>query len=258
MSPRPLRGAARDRLVADIRIVDLDQDRLVVTDRERDKSAAHGVSPSALAQERRQVIITVVVWSRLCNRCVLSSEFRLEISTRTSNASGEQQDGSCIEEGCCRGDSSLEVLGQTAITAEPGEEALDDPASRMHGEADLTGLLADDLDDDPGRIRHALGGVGAIGEHPFNEWQQRERSLEQRDGAVAILGSSPGLDPRGPVRCSVPSRPGPLSAPSSQPAAPREWDERHRRRSPLRRPVAGSAALITLDKGCLLRRIQFA
>src|SRR4051812_47425268 len=80
-----------------------------------------------------------------------------------------------------------EVFRQTAIAAEPGEEALDHPAPGMHGEADLAKLLAHDLDDDAGRIRHALGGVGAIGEHPLDERQQSARRLQQRDGTVAIL-----------------------------------------------------------------------
>src|SRR6476619_3834721 len=57
----------------------------------------------------------------------------------------------------------------------------------MHGEADLADLLAHDLDDDAGRIRHALGGVGAIGEHPLDERQQSARSPQHRDGAVAVL-----------------------------------------------------------------------
>jgi hypothetical protein len=41
----------------------------------------------------------------------------------------------------------------------------------MHGKADLTSLLAHDLDDDPGRFRHSFGGIGAIGEGPLDEWK---------------------------------------------------------------------------------------
>jgi hypothetical protein len=108
------------------------------------------------------------------------------VLNRTSESSCEQHDRGGVEEGCCRGDSSLEVLGQTAIAAEPCEEALDNPATGMDGRADLTGLLADDLDDDAGRIRHALGGVGAIGEHPLNERQQLARCPQQRDSTVTI------------------------------------------------------------------------
>ena len=78
-------------------------------------------------------------------------------------------------EGCCRGDSALEILGQTSVAAEPGKEALDHPAPRMHGEADLAGLLAHDLDEDPGRVRHSFGGIGAIGEDPLDESKPRTR-----------------------------------------------------------------------------------
>ncbi len=111
----------------------------------------------------------------------------LEISNRTSQPPREQHDGCGIEEGSSRGDGCLEVFRQTAIAPEPGEEALDHPAAGMDGKADLAGLLADDLDDDAGRVRHALGGVGAIGEHPLDEWQQPARCPQQRDGTVAIL-----------------------------------------------------------------------
>ena len=112
------------------------------------------------------------------------------ISSRTSKSSGKQHDGSGIEEGSRRGDGSLEVLGQTTIAPEPCEAALDDPASGMHGKADLADLLAHDLDDDAGGVRHALGGVGTIGEHPLDEWQQPARRPQQRDGTVAILNRS--------------------------------------------------------------------
>jgi hypothetical protein len=43
----------------------------------------------------------------------------------------------------------------------------------MYGKADLSDLLAHDLDDDPGRVCHAFGGISAIGEDPLDEWQQR-------------------------------------------------------------------------------------
>src|SRR5271157_5538365 len=109
------------------------------------------------------------------------------ISSRTSEPSCEQQDGSGIEEGSCRRDSSLEVLGQTTASSKPGQEAFDHPASGMHGKTNLPGLFSDDLDDDPGRIRHAFGGIGAIGEGPLDEGIQRAGRPQQRDGAVPIL-----------------------------------------------------------------------
>ena len=58
--------------------------------------------------------------------------------------------------------------GQATIA--PREEAFDDPGSGMDGKADLNGLLAHDLDDDPGRVRHAFGDIDPVGEHPRDEW----------------------------------------------------------------------------------------
>ena len=61
--------------------------------------------------------------------------------TRNSRCSGdapdEQLDGCGIEAGLGGGDGCFEVLGEASVVADPGEEALDDPAPRMHGEADL-------------------------------------------------------------------------------------------------------------------------
>jgi hypothetical protein len=57
----------------------------------------------------------------------------------------------------------------------------------MNGKADLAGVLAHDLDDDPGCGRHSVGGIGAVGEDTLNEWIQRAGSLQQRDGAITIL-----------------------------------------------------------------------
>src|ERR1700729_174389 len=109
------------------------------------------------------------------------------ILNRTSKSSCEQQDGSGIEEGCCRLERSFEVLGEAAVAPEPGQEAFDHPAPGMHGKADLASLLAHDLDDDSGRGRHSVGGIGAIGEDPLDEGVQRARSLQQGNGAIAIL-----------------------------------------------------------------------
>jgi hypothetical protein len=39
----------------------------------------------------------------------------------------------------------------------------------MDGKADLTDLLAHDLDDDPGSVHHAFGGVSAVGEDTLDE-----------------------------------------------------------------------------------------
>lgn len=56
---------------------------------------------------------------------------------------GEEEPGSCAFDG------SLEVLGQSAVAAEPGEGSFDHPAARKHLEA-LCGIGAlDDLDSPP-------------------------------------------------------------------------------------------------------------
>src|SRR5208283_1578735 len=101
------------------------------------------------------------------------SQSPTRISSRTSHPSCEQHDGSGIEERCCGGDCSLEVLGETAVAPEPGEETLYHPAAWMHGKADLAGLFAHDLDDDPGGVRHSFGGIGAISEGTLDERIQR-------------------------------------------------------------------------------------
>ena len=51
------------------------------------------------------------------------------------------------------------MLCQAAIAPKPGKEAFDHPAPGMDGKADLASLLAHDLDDDPGRGRHSIGGI---------------------------------------------------------------------------------------------------
>jgi hypothetical protein len=86
----------------------------------------------------------------------------------------------------------LEVLGQPAVAADPGEEALDDPASRQHGEADLLRQLADDLDDDIGS--HDIGShgdplmiVSGIGEDALDEGEERAGGAKRRSTAVAVL-----------------------------------------------------------------------
>jgi hypothetical protein len=111
----------------------------------------------------------------MCQACTLgpaaitAPESPTRISSRTSEQSCEEQDGSGIEESDCRGDSCFEVLGQTAVAPKPGKEAFDHPAPGMDGEANLAGLFADDLDDDPGGVRHSFGGISAIGEDPLDE-----------------------------------------------------------------------------------------
>ena len=66
------------------------------------------------------------------------------------------------------GDGSLEVLGESSASAEPGEGALDDPAPGQQDEA-LGGIRSfDDLDGPRSQSgecsRQFVAGIGAVGE----------------------------------------------------------------------------------------------
>ncbi len=41
----------------------------------------------------------------------------------------------------------------------------------MHRKADLSGVLADDLDRDAGGMRDAFTGIGTVGEDTLDEWE---------------------------------------------------------------------------------------
>src|SRR6202042_1228039 len=135
----------------------------------------------------RASVARIVEARKIRHERVMIAQSPTRILNRTSKSSCEQQDGSGIEEGCCRLERSFEVLGEAAVAPEPGQEAYAPPAPGMHGKADLASLLAHDLDDDSGRGRHSVGGIGAIGEDPLDEGVQRARSLQQGNGAIAIL-----------------------------------------------------------------------
>ena len=85
------------------------------------------------------------------------------------------------------GDRDLEVLCEPAIASDPSEEALDDPSAWQDGEADLIGMLVDDLDDDAGLGGDTLAGISSVGEDAFNEGEDRARGLQKRPATVAIL-----------------------------------------------------------------------
>src|SRR5580692_6463870 len=131
-------------------------------------TASAGKHPAP--REERPALILVSAPPILAPLSVSKSLTR--ISKRTSQSSREQHDGSGIEEGGCRGDRSFEILCEAAVSPKPCQEAFDHPTPGMDGEANLTGLLADNLDDDPGRVRHPFAGIGAIGENPLDERQQ--------------------------------------------------------------------------------------
>jgi len=67
------------------------------------------------------------------------------------------------------------------------KDYFNDPAAGLDGEANLTGLLADDLDGDDRGCGHALTGVAAVGEGALDEWVEAARRLEHRQRAVTVL-----------------------------------------------------------------------
>ena len=68
-------------------------------------------------------------------------------------------------------------LAEMAVCTRARHRSFDCPSAGMHGKANLAGPFAHDLDDDPGRICHAFGGIGAIGESPLDERIQRAGRL---------------------------------------------------------------------------------
>lgn len=71
----------------------------------------------------------------------------------------EDYDGGGTEEGFCGGERGFRIFPETPVSADPDEEALDDPAARMDGEADLVRRLLDDLDGDDGGSSRLVAGV---------------------------------------------------------------------------------------------------
>src|SRR6266436_3008274 len=86
-----------------------------------------------------------------------------------SNTTHKQHDGCGVEEDACGADGGFEVLCQPPIAPNPREEPLDDPAPRINSEANLTGVLAHDLDRDQGGLRDLLARIPAVGEDPLDE-----------------------------------------------------------------------------------------
>src|SRR3954463_14958793 len=73
------------------------------------------------------------------------------------------------------------------VLADPGEEALDGPAPGLDGEADLVGVLANDLDGDGGGAGNPLPGVAAVGEDLRDEGKGVARGRQHGPAAVAVL-----------------------------------------------------------------------
>src|SRR5689334_9305550 len=89
------------------------------------------------------------------------------------------------------GDGCLEVLGEAAASAEPGEGALDNPSSRQELESFDTGWAFDDLDAPGSAMRQGanqlISAVDPIGKDTAQLGEREAQTLQQRDGAVHIL-----------------------------------------------------------------------
>src|SRR5258705_4325858 len=86
----------------------------------------------------------------------------------SGETAGKQPNAGDQEPGFGAGNAGLEVLGETAVAAEPGEGAFDDPAFGLGFEgADLLGT-SDDLDRPPAelgdRVAKLVATVDAVGE----------------------------------------------------------------------------------------------
>lgn len=79
---------------------------------------------------------------------------------------------------------------ETAVAAQPGEGALDDPSSADDLEA---AVVVDPFDDlECHRLVGEVGGelvtgIGAVGKDMCNEWEQSPRRADQFDGTITVL-----------------------------------------------------------------------
>ena len=80
-----------------------------------------------------------------------------------------RRDGCGIEEGCGGGQGGFEVLCEPPVASEPSEQAFDDPSPGMDREADLIGLLLDDLDCNTRGGRNTLARIARVGEDSLDE-----------------------------------------------------------------------------------------
>lgn len=101
--------------------------------------------------------------------------------------SDEDHDGGGVEEGSGGGERRFRVLPQPAVPADPCEEALDHPALRMDGEADLVGRLANDLDGDDRAGGRPVSRIARVGESLGDEGERAARQLQHGAGALAVL-----------------------------------------------------------------------
>lgn len=86
-----------------------------------------------------------------------------------SEPSHEDYHGSGVQEGGREGDGRLGVLSEAPVSTDPGEEAFDDPAPRVSGEADLVRRLSHDLDVDQRGVMWPLAGEAHVGKDLLDE-----------------------------------------------------------------------------------------
>src|SRR5712671_4282667 len=106
-------------------------------------------------------------------------------------AAGEQSKVGQQHPGCGAGDGRLEVLGETAATAEPGEGTLDHPSPGQELEAVDAGRALDDLDR-PGatigdRALQLRAAIDPVGEDMAQAGKGLAQRTQQRHGAMRIL-----------------------------------------------------------------------
>ena len=124
---------------------------------------------SALLIEEPEVCVHHGLLSSIVELIISYSKSRFRKSCGSGQSADEEHDGGGVEEGAGRGDGGLEVLCQSPVAVDPGEEALHDPAARLDGEADLIGAFAHDLDGDHGGRGDLLAGVAAVGKDLLDE-----------------------------------------------------------------------------------------
>src|ERR671915_407535 len=106
-------------------------------------------------------------------------------------ASGEDADTGEGEPGFGACDSGFEVLGEAAVTAEPGEASLDHPSPRQQLEAFDAVRTLHDLDRPWPKLGEGadelLAAIDAVGEDVTQLGEGAAQALEQRHGAMTVL-----------------------------------------------------------------------
>jgi hypothetical protein len=83
-----------------------------------------------------------------------------------------------VENGLGRSNACFEILGESPVPIDPSEETLHYPAPGMDSAADLTWVLAHDLDSNNGRAYHPVRRLGAIGKDTLYQREQLARGLK--------------------------------------------------------------------------------